>query len=501
MTAVAKDDGDEPNGVSEPSAGVSFSRRPRGHEGEAGTSLNTQRKLICSDSDIGSRRKQPMPETEYAESNGISIAYQVIGSGPVDIVVAPGLFSHVELYNDFPDYHDFFRRLSSFARVIIFDKRGQGLSDRIDGVPTFEERLDDLLTVMQATSSERATIFGLSEGASMALLFAATHPDRVSHVITFSGYAKSCSGSDFPHMPSHEQRTVAVNSWLEHWGKGLSLDVMVPKLADNQAARRLFGRIERASMSPSAMRRYIDINLEIDVRDVLPAVHVPVLVMHHEDDRQVPFANAKYLADNLPNATLVNCGSGGHYYWSGDNVAIVGKIREFLSASKSNVQAENRVLATVLFTDIVGSTDKLSDVGDAAWRSTLDRHDSLSRDLVELHHGNLIRSTGDGVLATFDSPGRAVECACRLTEEVQSLGVQLRAGLHTGEIEIRGNSIDGIAVHVTARIEASGQANQVVVSQTVKDLMVGSTVVEFSKLGSRELKGISGQWTLYLASV
>ncbi len=202
-----------------------------------------------------------------------------MGARPTDIVMAPGLFSHVELYHDFPEYHDFFRRLASFARVIAFDKRGRGLSDRISGVPTFEERLDDLLTVMRATSSEQAVIFGLSEGASMTLPFAATHPDKVSHVIAFSGYAKSCSAPDFPNMPSHEQRTEAIGR-ISNWGKGFSLDVMVPKLADNQAARRLFGRIERASMSPSAMRRYFDMNLAIDVREVLPAVRVPVLVMH-----------------------------------------------------------------------------------------------------------------------------------------------------------------------------------------------------------------------------
>jgi class 3 adenylate cyclase len=334
----------------------------------------------------------------------------------------------------------------------------------------------------------------------MALLFAATHPDNVSHVITFGGYAKSCAAPDFPHMPSHEQRVKAVDSWIDNWGKGIPLGIFVPELHDNQAARRLFGRIERASMSPSAMRRYFDMNLEIDIRDVLPAVRVPVLVMQHEDDRQVPFANSGYLAEHLPNARLVNCGSGGHYYWSGDNAAIVAEVRDFLAATKSGAPAGNRVLATILFTDIVGSTQTLSNVGDAAWRSVLDRHDSLSRDFVELHRGKVIRSTGDGVLATFDSPGRAVECACRLTEEVRHLSIQLRAGLHTGEIDIRGQSIDGIAVHAAARIEACASANQVVVSQAVTDLMVGSPIAEFTALGSRELKGLPGQWPLYAAN-
>jgi class 3 adenylate cyclase len=333
----------------------------------------------------------------------------------------------------------------------------------------------------------------------MALLFAATYPDKVTHVVTFGGYAKACLAPDFPHMPSHEQRCEAVDNWISNWGKGLPLDVLMPALSNNQAARRLFGRIERSSMSPSAMRRYFEMNLAIDVREVLPAVRVPVLVMQHEDDKQVPFSNAEYLIEKLPNARLVNCGSGGHYYWSGDNANVVSEIRDFIKATKFERQSADRVLATILFTDIVGSTESLSNVGDAVWRSTLDRHDSESRDMIELHRGRVVRSTGDGVLATFDSPGRAVECACRLVEEVTHLGVHLRAGLHTGEIELRGESVDGIAVHAAARIEALAEPDQVIVSQTVTDLMIGNKAVKFTELGSRELKGLPGQWPLYLA--
>ena len=440
-----------------------------------------------------------MLETMYADCDGLSIAYQVMGEGPIDIIMAPGLFSHVELYHEFPQYTEFFRKLSTFARVIAFDKRGQGLSDRIAGTPTFEERTDDLLAVMNAAGSERAVIFGISEGGAMALLFAATHPDKVSHVITFGAYAKSCAGTDYPHMPSHEERRKKIAAWIENWGKGYPLGVMVPQLAESKAARRLFGRIERASSSPSAMGRYFDMNLAIDVREILPAVRVPTLVMHHEDDGQVPFSNSEYLAATVPGAQLVNCGSGGHYFWSADIDSVIAELRAFLSGTRAKPQGAERVLATVLFTDIVESSRAMSDLGDAAWQTVLDRHDEEAADLIELHRGRFVKSTGDGLLATFDGPGRAVQCACTFTHKAVNMGIRIRAGLHTGEIEIRGSDIGGAAVHAAARIEETAAPGEVVVSRTVADLMVGNDAVRFEALGNHELKGLPGEWPLFRA--
>lgn len=442
-----------------------------------------------------------MFETKYADCDGLSIAYQVMGEGPIDIIMVPGLFSHVELYHEFPEYTDFFRKLSAFARVIAFDKRGQGLSDRIADAPTFEERTDDMLAVMEAAGSERAVIFGISEGGAMALLFAASHPDKASHVITFGGYAKSCAAPDYPHMPSYEDRRKRVAAWIDNWGKGTALDVLVPKLANSEAARRLFGRIERACTTPNAMRRYFDMNLAIDIRDILPAVRVPTLVMHHEDDRQVPFSNSEYLATAVPGAQLVNCGSGGHYFWSAEIDSVVGYIRSFLSGSDAMPQGAERVLATVLFTDIVESSRTLSDLGDAAWRTILDRHDAEATDLIELHRGRYVKSTGDGLLATFDGPGRAVQCACRFADKAVNIGIKIRAGLHAGEIEIRGNDIGGAAVHAAARIEEAAAPGEVVASRTVVDLMVGNDAVSFEALGNHELKGLPGEWPLYRAVI
>ncbi len=440
-----------------------------------------------------------MLETKYADCDGLSIAYQVMGKGPIDIIMVPGSISHVELFHEFPQYTDFFRTLSTFARVITFDKRGQGLSDHFAGTPTFEERTDDLLTVMKAAGSERAIIFGISEGAAMALLFAASHPEKVSHVITFGAYAKSCAACDYPHMPSYEEQRKGIDAWIENWGKGSRLGVLVPKLADSEAARRLLGRIERACRTPSAMRRYSDMNLATDIRDVLPAVRVPTLVMHHEDDRVVPFPNSQYLASAIPGARLVNCGSGGHYFWSADIDNVIAEVRAFVSGTRAMPQGAERVLATVLFTDIVESSRAMSDLGDAAWRTILDRHDAEAADLIELHRGRYVKSTGDGLLATFDGPGRAVQCACTFADKAVNIGIRIRAGLHTGEIELRGDDISGAAVHAAARIEETAGPGEVVVSRTVADLMVGNDAVRFEELGSQVLKGLPGEWTLLRA--
>jgi class 3 adenylate cyclase/predicted alpha/beta hydrolase len=442
-----------------------------------------------------------MPDTMYADCDGLSIAYQVTGDGPIDVIMVPGIFSHVELYHEFPEYSEFFRKLSAFSRVIAFDKRGQGLSDRIDGVPTFEERANDLVAVMNATGSKRAALFGHSEGAAMALLFAASHPSMVSHVMTFGGYAKSCAGPDYPYMPSREDRIERINAQIDEWGKGSSLAVFVPALGDSDAAKRLFGKVERGSCTPSAMRKYFEMNLDIDVRDVLPSVHVPTLVLHHENDRQVPIACSEHIAANVPNAKLVNLRKGGHYYWSANIDRTISEIERFLVGAVPVSQDIERELATVLFTDVVNSSALLTDLGDAKWRSIIERHNKEAKDLIELHRGRLIKFTGDGLLATFDGPGRAVRCACAFVRRAEGLGLSIRAGLHTGEIEIMDNDIGGAAVHAAARIEETAAPSEVLVSRTVVDLMAGSDGVTFTDFGECELKGIAGQWRLFHAEV
>ncbi|MBL4667591.1 MAG: adenylate/guanylate cyclase domain-containing protein [Sneathiella sp.] len=434
-----------------------------------------------------------LPETLYADSHGLSIAYQVMGEGELDIVIAPGLISHVELAHDFPGYTRYLKRLCEFGRVITFDKRGQGLSDALYGTPTLEERMDDLLAVMNAAGSKSATIFGFSEGGALAFLTAATHPDKVTHIITFGAYAKACASETYPHMLSEKIRRERLTSWLDDWGRGggRALSILAPELADDEMMRKLFARIERYSSTPSAMRRYFEVNFRIDVLDVLPAVRTPVLLLHREDDNQVPVSASRHLEEALENANYHDCGSGGHYYWVGEIEPSLTRIREFLTGDHSKSTVSNRALATILFTDIVGSTELVEKLGDDVWRDLLDRHDRIAGELVSLYRGRIIKHTGDGILAIFDGPGRAVECARQLTTKLDDIGIGIRSGLHTGEVELRDEDIGGVHVHLAARIMAKAARGEILVSRTVADLMIGNLDIEFQSRGSQKMKGFS----------
>lgn len=440
-----------------------------------------------------------MSETGYVDCDGLSIAYRVTGEGPLSILMLPGIFSHLDLNNDFPQYTDFINQLATFARVVEFDKRGQGLSDRLAWAPTLEHRANDITTLIQELDLGKCVLFGLSEGASMALLYGAMHGDRISKIATFGGYAKSCGSADYPHMPSRSDRRGRMELALRNWGSGASLGIFVPSLADSDAAKRLFGKVQRACCSPAAMRKYFEMNLDIDVRFVLPSVQQPTLVMHHSDDRQVPIANSRYLAAQLPNASFVDCGPGGHYFWGENNAATVARIRAFLMEEVETPIRTERVLATVMFTDIARSTETLRRKGDQAWRAVLDKHDEITRGVVEMYRGRLIKLTGDGALAVFDGPGRAVECAARLRDRLSELGVAIRAGVHTGEIELRDGDIGGVAVHVAARIEGHCAAEQILVSRTVADLTIGTNAFVLKSAGFHPLKGIEGEWELFEA--
>jgi pimeloyl-ACP methyl ester carboxylesterase len=431
-----------------------------------------------------------LPETRYALSDDVNIAYQVMGDGPVDIVLVPGFMSHIEFRHELPGNTAFLRRLSSFARVVTFDKRGQGLSDRVSDAPSLEQRMDDVRAIMDAIGSQRATLFGHSEGCAMSALFAATYPERVSRLILFGGYV---TRRDVNIAEIVEQR-------VKFWGTGAMLKRVAPSLAADPAAVAQFAKFERLSASPGAVKSFTMLNMQIDVSSILPAVRVPTLVLHNQGDVQVPIEHGRELAARIPGAKLIEYPGGDHLFTTGDVEARLGDIEEFITGHRESSSSDfERVLATVLFTDIVDSTRSAATMGDQAWRRLLDSHDQLAVQTVERHRGTLVKSTGDGILATFDGPGRAVRCALSFGTASKQIGLPLRAGLHTGEIEIRGRDIGGIAVHAAARVMAQSQPSEVLVSRVVTDLVAGAGL-KFAERGSHELKGLPGRWDLYAAS-
>ncbi len=437
------------------------------------------------------------PETRYARSGNVSIAYQVMGDGPIDLIMVPGLLSHIEFFHELTGYTDFLRRLAAFARVITFDKRGQGLSDRVAGSPTLDERMDDLDAVMTALGISRAALFGYSEGAAMSALFSATYPERVSHLVLFGGFARFTNCDDYTHMFTLEQMTRTV----KHWGTGASAKAFAPSLSGDPEAVRTWAKGERLIVSPGAYQAMLETNALIDVRAILPQLRVPALVLHSAADLAIPVANGRYLAAHIPNARYVEYPGGDHRPWAQENIdAIVGDIEEFVTGRREVVVDEvERVLATVLFTDIVDSTKQAVSLGDSGWHRLLDEHDKLARRAVEQHRGRLIKMTGDGILATFDGPGRAIKCAVALSASATRLGLRLRAGLHTGEVELRGEDIAGIAVNTAARIMSEARPGETLVSRVVTDLVAGAGVT-FTPREPCELKGLPGRWDLFAAS-
>jgi pimeloyl-ACP methyl ester carboxylesterase len=435
-----------------------------------------------------------LPETRYALSGDVNIAYQTMGAGPVDIIMVPGFVSHVEFTHELAGYTAFLRRLSTFARVVTFDKRGQGLSDRISGAPSLEQRMDDVRAVMDDIGSERAVVMGFSEGSAMSVLFAATYPERVVQLILFGGFALA------PTFLSNdlEQRIARI---AKAWGTGELMKTVIPSQAANQDAVSQFAKMERLSASPGALRAIALLNAQIDIRPILPTLQVPTLVLHRRTDARVPIEVGRDLASRIPNARFIEYPDGDHAFWSGDTEALLGDIEEFVTGHRDGSSTElERVLATVLFTDIVDSTRSAAAMGDQAWRRSLDSHDQLAKQMVEKHRGILVKNTGDGILATFDGPGRAVRCALAFGAAAHQIGLPLRAGLHTGEIELRGRDIGGIAVHAAARVMAQSQSSEVLVSRVVTDLVAGAGL-KFAERGSHELKGLPGRWDLFAASV
>ena len=436
-----------------------------------------------------------LPQTRYARSGEVSIAYQVVGTGPIDLVMVPGWVSNIDVFWEEPALARLLTRLASFSRLIIFDKRGTGLSDRVSDMPSLEVRMDDLRAVMDAVGSQRAALFGVSEGGAMCVLFAATYPDRVSALILGGAFARRTQAPDYPWGPTAEQHLASVEEMERDWGGSLGIDARSPSLAGDERYRNWWARWLRSSASPAAAAMLMRMNMEIDVRHVLPAVRVPALVLHSINDRVIRIGAGRYMAERIPGAKLVELHGIDHIPWGCDSDVIVDEIEEFLTGARHGAEAD-RVLATVLFTDIVGATECASRVGDRSWHDLLDSHHALVRRELEHFRGREIDTAGDGFLAAFDGPARAVRCACTISKAVRTLGIEIRAGLHTGECELMGDKLGGIAVHTGARVAGNARAGEVLVSSTVKDLVAGSGLA-FQDRGVQTLKGIPGEWRLF----
>jgi pimeloyl-ACP methyl ester carboxylesterase len=429
----------------------------------------------------------------------VHIAYQVFGGGELDVIVVPGFTTHVELVWEHEPAARALEGLASFARVITFDRRGSGLSDPVAEAPTLEQRMDDVRAVMDAAGSERAALIGISEGASMSILFAATYPDRVQALVACGGMARSTEDDDYPWaLPVGALVESGLELIAPHWGEGAIIEIAAPSQADNPETRAFFARLERASASPGMLASLVQMFLDIDVRDVVPSVHVPTLVLHRRYDRLVNVRNGRWLAEHLPNAKLVELPGNDHILWYEDPERTLGEMQEFLTGSRSAPEPD-RMLATVVFTDIVDSTRTASELGDRRWREVLENHHATVRSALGRFDGREVKSIGDGFMATFDGPARAIRCARAILDDSEQAGVPVRAGVHTGECEVMGDDIGGIAVHIAARVSALAGAGEVLVSRTVKDLVAGSGI-DFADRGDHALKGIPDSWQLYAAA-
>ena len=437
-----------------------------------------------------------VPETRYAQSGDVSIAYQVVGDGPFDVVFIPGALSHVELLWEDPARARYFERLASFCRLIIFDKRGTGGSDPI-GIGDLETRIDDARAVMDAAGSRRAAVIGVSEGGPMSLLFAATHPARVAALVIYGALPRFEWAADFPWGQPRGDWDRELDDEVRRWGTTELARERIPGASAEEAER--FARHQRLSASPNAYRQMALINQEIDVRNVLPAIAVPTLVLHRTGDH-LPIEGARWMAGQIPGATFVELAGSEHHSFRGDWQAVVDSIASFLTDIWERGDWEDpeheRVLSTILFTDIVGSTEHATKLGDRAWVEIVAEHHRRVRSRLARFRGREIDTAGDGFFASFDGPARAIHCACAISQDMRELDVPIRAGIHTGECEITDSKLTGTAVNIGARVSALAGANDVLVSQTVRDLVAGSGIT-FNDRGSHALKGIPGEWRLY----
>ena len=429
--------------------------------------------------------------TRYADSDGVSIAYQVHGEGELDLVFVPGFVSHVELLWEGAQTARMLRRLASFARVVVFDRRGQGLSDRPAKPPTLEESIEDLRAVLDAVGCERPAVLGVSEGGPMSMLFAATWPERLSSLVLYGTYAKMVRAPDFPIGVPPD----ALERWAQmmrrEWGGPVGLRYWAPSAVEDAELERWWARLLRQGTSPAGAIALIDLYREMDVRGILSSIDVPVLVLHREDDAVVHVEQGRFLADRIRNARFVALAGGDHLAWTEDQDTLLDEVEEFLTGTRRAHEPE-RALATVLFTDIVGSTETAARLGDRRWRELLERHDAIVRGRLAAHRGREVKTMGDGFLATFDGPARAIRCAAEISGAVRDVELEVRAGIHTGEVELIGDDVGGMAVNIGALAEPG----EVLVSSTVRELVVGSGL-EFDERGAHALKGAPDEWRLF----
>jgi len=437
------------------------------------------------------------PETKYARVGGDRLAYQVLGQGPPDLVFTMGAFSHVDIVWEDPQMALFLRRLASFSRLLRFDRRGTGASDPLprDPLPPSEAYAEELIAVMGTVGSQRAALLATGPQAGpMALFFAATRPERTAALILADATARYLVADDYPIGFPREVAEAMIARSEELWGTEAMAGIYAPSRAGDERFLRWSARLERAIASPRMVRAYARAVLEVDVRPILPLIQAPTLVLAHSEFQQLPAAHGRYLAEHIPGARLVELPGDLPLWWDQPDL-VLDLVEEFLIGARRGVEP-TRVLATVLFTDIVGSTQRAAELGDRRWRELLNVHDELARRLVEQWGGRLVKTTGDGVLATFDGPGRGIGCAATLRDELRGIGTRIRAGLHIGEVELRGDDVGGIAVHIAARVMATAGAGEIVVSRTVRDLVAGSGVV-LQDRGSQRLKGVEGDWQLF----
>jgi class 3 adenylate cyclase len=441
------------------------------------------------------------PEVRYAKSGNVHVAYQTVGDGPVDLVLVRTTISHLEVLWEEPSMARFLRDLASFSRLILFDKRGTGLSDRHVGVATLEDRIDDIRAVLDAVGSKRAVLLGTADGAPMTALYAATYPERTTGLILYGGITRGLWAPEYPWAPTREQAEAFIRQDERDWGTDAHIDRLTALLAPSRLGdpefRRWRKRLTRSGASPAEGEALARMNLEIDVRPILSSIHCPTLVVHASGDRSVPLASSRYLAENIPGARYLEIPTTDHLLWvePGPTAALVDAVRQFVDSLRSPAEAD-RILTTVLFVDIAGSTRRAAEMGDQAWSRLLGEFFTRARTEVIRYRGRMIKSTGDGLLATFDGPTRAVRCGCAMRDQAHSLGLELREGLHSGECLLQAGDVLGIAVHIASRVSEDARPGEVLVSGTVRDLSVGSDL-RFQDRGTRVLRGLEGEWRTY----
>lgn len=436
-----------------------------------------------------------IPETRYVRVGDVSIAYQVLGDGPLDLVHIPSWITNVEENWNDPGYARFLRRLASFSRLIVFDKRGTGLSDRVMATSTLEERIEDVQAVMEAVGSTRAALFGSTEGSAMCALFAATWPERTRALVMYGAYARRLRSTTYPWGPSEEEREAFHEQITREWGGPVAVELLARGAMDDERFCRWWAGYLRRSASPGAAVALARMNVGIDIRSILPTIRVPTLVLHRSGDPLCPVEGARYIADRIPGARMVEVPGSSHLPFVGDTDALLDPVQEFLTGAPP-VAEMDRILTTIMVIDIVDSTSRAIAVGDQQWRALLDTFRATVREEIARFRGDERNMTGDGFVATFDGPGRAVHCASAIARSVRTLGLEVRVGLHTGECTLSGAELDGVAVHIAARVSAMAGASQVLVTNTVKDLVAGS-MIGFNDMGRHTLRDIPGIWPLF----